>query len=133
MQWSVCLRVKKFPLPDGRSFTDKDGNERHEIRVRWWDKATNYRDAFIGPESALTHIPDDPIEGDHLIDYSHSAPPIFLGHYWLEGAPEALASNIACLDYSVAKEGGQLVAYRWNGSSMRRSQSAIETVCAQGW
>ena len=29
--------------------------------------------------------------------------------------PAALAPNIACLDYSVAKPGGKLVAYRWDG------------------
>lgn len=31
------------------------------------------------------------------------------------GVPEPLAPNIACLDYSVAKPGGKLVAYRWSG------------------
>ena len=39
-----------------------------------------------------------------------------MGHYWLDGEPELLAPNIACLDYSVAaKTGGKLVAYRWDG------------------
>jgi hypothetical protein len=38
-----------------------------------------------------------------------------MGHYWLSGKPEPLADNIACLDYSVARPGGKLVAYRWNG------------------
>jgi hypothetical protein len=33
----------------------------------------------------------------------------------MEGDPVTLAENIACLDYSVAKPGGKLVAYRWNG------------------
>jgi hypothetical protein len=33
----------------------------------------------------------------------------------MEGVPAPLAENIACLDYSVAKPGGKLVAYRWNG------------------
>ena len=69
----------------------------------------------MGPESARTHIPDDEIESDHLVEYSHEAPPVFLGHYWMEGVPVPLAPNIACLDYSVAKPGGKLVAYRWDG------------------
>jgi hypothetical protein len=30
----------------------------------------------------------------------------------------ALADNIACLDYSVAKPGGKLVAYRWDGEKV---------------
>ena len=33
----------------------------------------------------------------------------------MEGEPAPLAPNIACLDYSVAKPGGRLVAYRWDG------------------
>jgi hypothetical protein len=94
----------------------QDGNVRHNIRVRWWDRrVTTYKDAFMGPESARTHIPDDEIESDHLVEYSHEAPPVFLGHYWMEGEPVPLAPNIACLDYSVAKPGGRLVAYRWDG------------------
>ena len=51
----------------------------------------------------------------HLIDYSHNDVPVFLGHYWMTGKPEPLSDNIACLDYSVAKPGGKLVAYRWDG------------------
>ena len=75
----------------------------------------------MGPESARTHIPDDEITGDHLVEYSHKAPPVFLGHYWMEGEPAPLAPNIACLDYSVAKPGGKLVAYRWDGEQVLES------------
>lgn len=111
----TLLKGKEIPLPDGRSFPDKDGNPRHEIRVKWWDQtATNYRAAFMGPESAITHIPEDEIMGDHCIVYNHDEPPVFLGHYWMEGKPTPLADNIACLDYSVAKS-GKLVAYQWSG------------------
>ena len=75
---------------------------RHNIRVRWWDReATSYKDAFMGPESARTHIPDDQIEGDHMVEYSHESPPVILGHYWMEGESVPLAPNIACLDYDV--------------------------------
>ena len=63
---------------------------------------------------ARTHIPDDEIAGDHLIEYSRDQPPVFLGHYWMEGEPELLAPNIVCTDYSVAKPGGKLVAYQWD-------------------
>jgi len=112
----TLLKGKEILLPNGRSFLDKDKNKRHEIRIQWWEqKAGTYRDAFLGPESARTHIPNDPIEGDHLVIYSHDQKPLFLGHYWMEGDIKPLADNIACLDYSVAKEGGKLVAYRWDG------------------
>ncbi len=112
----TILKGKEIPLPDGCMFHDKDGNARHHIRIRWWDRtATTYALAFLGPESARTHIPEDGIEGDHLIEYSHEEPPVFLGHYWMEGKARPLAPNIACMDYSVAKPGGKLAAYRWDG------------------
>jgi len=112
----TVLKGKEIPLPDGHMFHDKDGNARHDIRIRWWDRSANtYALAFLGPESARTHIPDDEIKGDHLIEYTHEEPPVFLGHYWMEGEPKPLAANIACMDYSVAKEGGKLAAYRWDG------------------
>ena len=38
-----------------------------------------------------------------------------MGHYWFQDTPEILAHNVACVDYSVAKPGGKLVAYRWDG------------------
>lgn len=112
----TLLKGKELPLPRGHAYRDKEGHRRHRIRVRWWDgAATTYRAAFMGPESTVTHIPDDPIDGDHLIEYSHDACPVVLGHYWLEGKPAPLAPNIACVDYSIGKPSGQLVAYRFDG------------------
>ena len=113
----TLLKGKEIELPDGQSFFDKDGNPRHNVRVRWFDgDATTYQEAFLGPEKARSHIPEDPIGADHLIQYSHEGPPVFLGHYWLDTEPQVLAPNVACLDYSVAaKSGGKLVAYRWDG------------------
>ena len=118
----TILKGKEIALKPGASFKDKDGNVRHNIRVRWWDRrVTTYKDAFMGPESARTHIPDDEIESDHLVEYSHEAPPVFLGHYWMEGEPVPLAPNIACLDYSVVHPEGKLVAYRWDGEQTLES------------
>lgn len=112
----TLLKGKEIALPGGHSFFDKEGTERHHIRVRWWDgEAHNYRAAYLGPEKLATRIPDDDITGDHLLEYSHRDPPVFMGHYWLGGKPAPLAPNIACLDYSVAKPGGKLAAYRWDG------------------
>ena len=113
----TLLKGKEAQLPGDHSFLDKDGHPRHAVRVRWFDgNARTYKQAFLGPENARSHIPEDPIGADHLLQYSHSDPPVFIGHYWLDGEPELLAPNIACLDYSVAaKNGGKLVAYRWDG------------------
>ena len=112
----LLLKGKELALPEGMVFHDKDGNERGEIRVKWWDaSASTYRDAYLGPESARSTIPDIPTNGDHLINYPKSAPVVFLGHYWMSGDPHPLSENVACVDYSIAKPGGKLVAYRWNG------------------
>jgi hypothetical protein len=128
----TILKGKEIPLPDGHVFHDKDGNPRHDIRVRWWDQsAGTYLQAYMGPESARTQIPDDEIAGDHLIEYSHALPPVFLGHYWLEGTPKLLASNIACTDYSVAKPGGKLVAYRWDGERSLENDKFVAVARAE--
>jgi len=112
----TLLKGRELELPGQLKFEDKDGNERGEIRVRWWDRdAKSYRDAYLGPEQARTAIPEDETHGAHLIEYDPSAPPVFLGHYWMSGTPAPLAANIACVDYSVAKPGGKLVAYQWAG------------------
>jgi hypothetical protein len=112
----TLLKGKEILLPEGQHFFDKDNNVRHHIRIRWWDRlAKTYKEYFMGPSDALKYIPDAPVTGDHLIDYAHDDKPVFLGHYWMEGDIKPLADNIVCVDYSVAKEGGKLVAYRWDG------------------
>jgi len=115
----VILKGKEIKLPEGCSFKDKDGNLRHHIRTRWWDRsAKTYRDIFLGPESAKKEIPDEAIEPGLVTGYTESESPIFIGHYWIEDKEiNGLSSNIACLDYSIAKSGGRLVAYRFNGES----------------
>ena len=49
-----------------------------------------------------------------------AGPPVFFGHYCLSTRPQPLAPNLACVDYSVA-EGGELVAYRWEGEPALRA------------
>jgi len=103
---------------------------RHQIRMKWWDaSARTYRAAFLGPDSALSHIPEDPIDVDHLINYSSDEPPVFIGHYWMDSEPALLAPNVACLDYSVAaKRGGKLVAYRWDGEQQLSGDKFVYVV-----
>jgi hypothetical protein len=43
--------------------------------------------------------------------------PVIVGHYWCEGSPELFDPLVACVDYSVAKN-GPLVAYRWSGETV---------------
>ncbi len=113
----TLLKGNEIPLPEGHGFNDRYGTRRLQIRTRWWDQsAKTYREAFLGSPDWETHIPNDLIQGDHMIDYGADQPPVFLGHYWLSGVPKPLADNVACLDYSVARPGGKLVAFRWTGN-----------------
>jgi hypothetical protein len=58
-------------------------------------------------------LPDTPVPAHVCLGYPADKP-VFVGHYWLTGAPEPLAPRVACVDYSVAKE-GRLCAYRYDG------------------
>jgi hypothetical protein len=115
----VLLKGWEIPLPAGRSFADKEGVARHEIRTRWWrPDGGSYRELALVPGSAKAQMPDDPIPASRLPGYDR-AKPVFVGHYWLTGTPAPLTEHVACLDYSVAssKAGGKLCAYRWQGES----------------
>jgi hypothetical protein len=120
----TLLKGKEIPLPPGHGFKDKDGNHRENIRIKWWSRGScTYRDAFLGPVSAGTEIPDTPVDTGHLIEYSENDPPVFFGHYWMEGEPDLMAPNVMCLDYSVAaSKGGRLLAYRWDGERRLNSK-----------
>jgi hypothetical protein len=113
----TLLKGVEVPLPLGYSFEDKDGIRRYDIRVRWWDMGKTYRQCYMGPEEFRDEIPDTPISSSDKVQYSASDKPVFLGHYWMSGQPTLLTDNIVCVDYSVAKSGGKLVAYRWDGEA----------------
>ena len=107
------LKGKEIRLPDGLGFEDKDGNIRSEARIRWWMNTEQVRleDYLFNTPETIRHQPI-PLELQQK-GYSSDAPPVFFGHYWLKpnNGPQLMASNVCCLDYSVAK-GGILVAYR---------------------
>ena len=112
----TLLKGPEIPLPAGSSFFDKDGYKRTCIRYRWWSGGETYREvALVGSEQLAT-IPDTPLSGtQHTNAYPAEAPPIFFGHYWLNGEPRLLTRNAVCLDYSAGKDGA-LVAYHWHHS-----------------
>ena len=117
----TILKGPEIELGEGRIFLDKDGHQRSEARIRWWDgKARTLRDiAEIPPGSKTPEhepfppLPDIPsVEAEH---YRYQEPePVFYGHYWRTGVPKIESPNAVCVDYSAVK-GGPLVAYRWDG------------------
>lgn len=107
------LKGKEMTMPNGRSFTDKDGTERREVRIRWWENPAlmTYRSISVEP---IQNLPDEPIAAEEMEASKHygvDEKMVFFGHYWLKGQPSLFRKNVCCLDYSVAK-GGKLVAYR---------------------
>jgi hypothetical protein len=113
----IILKGKEAALPAGVLYRDKDGHARTEVRTRWYlDPAGHtYRTYAFQTEA----VENDLVLLEDVIaaarPYPSSAPPVFVGHYWLSAPhPTLLAANVACLDYSVAK-GGYLCAYRWDG------------------
>jgi hypothetical protein len=51
--------------------------------------------------------------------------PVFVGHYWMTGAPALQTAKVACVDWSAAKD-GPLVAYRWAGEEELNSSNFVE-------
>ena len=104
----------EVPLPSGHYFHDKDGHERRNVRIRWWEEGSDtYRDLAIMREPERQKLPDLPLNHTAKPVYDKRKP-VFYGHYWMQGEPELQGSHFACVDYSAGK-GGPLVAYRWDG------------------
>ena len=108
----ILIKGPEERLPSGIFFLDKDGHKREEVRIKWWEKAaTTFRKAAIGMDDRLEELPNTELP----IDYRYlECIPVLFGHYWMNGKPVLTASNAACLDFSVAKN-GYLTAYRWSG------------------
>ena len=112
----VVSKGPELALPGGLSFPDREGKQRHDVRVRWWlPEPKTYREAAIVPLGREGLIPDVPLPGEWK-GHPNSGPPVLFGHYWFSGKPAVISSKFACLDYSVSK-GGPLVAYRWDGEA----------------
>jgi hypothetical protein len=120
----TLLKGHEVALPDGVSFADKDGNVREWIRVQWWKlEATALGDIALPFGIEIGDAANLPVP-QGIPKYDASDKPCFIGHYWLSGDPEPLAPNVACLDYSVAKN-GKLVAYRWSGEAVLEKDNFV--------
>jgi hypothetical protein len=123
------LKGPEMQMPEGYLFHDKEGIERHSIRVRWWDLPERARVSHL----ALPEPFDVPGDAQHyeirrIPCYGPDEPPVFFGHYWLPpDHPRApLAPNLACLDFSAARGDHPLVAYRWEGESILNANNFLQ-------
>ncbi|WP_020209633.1 metallophosphoesterase [Gilvimarinus chinensis] len=107
-----------LPLPNNTSMLSADGYRRTRFRARFWPPVPeHYNDLAFQPDPLppeIGSLPLDPKLLERLVVYDSAEPPLFLGHYWLSGTPEPVASNIACLDYGAVRF-GRLAAYRHDG------------------
>ena len=120
------LKGKEISMPPGLTFTDKDGEVRKEIRIKWWEDPCkiSYKNISMEP---LDSLPDTSVDTSFLKStnfYAEDKKPVFFGHYWLKGNPSIDRNNICCLDYSVAKE-GKLVAYRFDGEQVLSNEKLV--------
>lgn len=125
----VVLKGAEVRLPTGIMFSDKDGHVRSEARLAWWVNDGSWPDRVLGPptlKSQLAAVDGSPPTG---ITYGPDEKPIFFGHYWLQhrnGRPWiAREPNMVCLDFSVAKPGGLLTAYRWDGEERLKDEKLV--------
>lgn len=119
-EWQAMEGLTKgleIRLPDGHSFFDHGGVERFDVRARWWlDAAESYRAVAIVDDGQRVRVPDLPLPADYAATPIEGTP-VFIGHYWMSGAPMLQSAKVACVDYSAAKD-GPLVAYRWDGEDV---------------
>lgn len=117
---AVYLLIKgaEACLPKSCYYLDGGGVKRKLVRLKWWemgDKPLPLRTvAMNGAQIVCAHCAAAD-ELDAPATLSVPAPnddkPIFIGHYWLEGAPAILSHRVVCVDYSAARR-GHLTAYR---------------------
>jgi len=107
------LKGKELKMPEGHRFLDKDGTERTEIRIKWWENPAEmtYKSISVEPKNDLPELPIDSSQLKSNNYYPPNDKIVFFGHYWLQGEPSLYRNNICCLDYSIANN-GKLVAYR---------------------
>lgn len=127
------LKGVEIRLPEGFAFMDNSLEERHHIRARWFEAAAGrtYHGHMLASDAQVRQI--RAALGDRTIDqpkpgifpfhaseaYPSSAPPVFFGHYALQGSGvpaslSPLAPNVACVDVHGADH---LLAYRFDGES----------------
>ncbi len=114
-------RGTNLHYPEGRYLLSKDGVKRSVFRTKFWaESPTTYRDVVFQPDPLPSDLEERALDNSEragLVYYPESEKPLFFGHYWLDGKPEAQRHNLACLDYSAVKF-GRLVCYRYDGESV---------------
>ena len=126
----TLLKGKEVELPEGYSFRDKDNHLRNSIRFKWWEKleGKTYKSAVV---QGSHDVPDMRIPEQYYslsTAYDADEKPVFFGHYWLTGNPQAQKHNVCCLDYSIGKC-KKLTAYRFDGEKQIDNRKFVSVKC----
>ncbi|MDN3696171.1 hypothetical protein QWY97_02225 [Vibrio cortegadensis] len=113
----TLLKGPEVSLPNGCSFYDKNGIERHHIRAAWWkdeDCVESYRDLAVVPTGQGDVIPNAKLERSaKLFNRQSLLFPVVVGNYTLAPTPfpECLSEQVVCVDFNAAKGNHPLVGY----------------------
>jgi hypothetical protein len=109
----IVLKGIEQELPNGESFSDKNHVLRRKVRMQWWNATgRTFGEVALPLGVDIKTAANIPVPADRFV-YGADEPPVFVGHYWMEGTPCPISRNVACVDYS-AGIGGSLVAYRYD-------------------
>ena len=121
-------RGTDMALPGGLVLRSREGYERRFFRTKFWSKNPQiYRDIVFQPDPLPDSIANQQINDEDrkkLLTYPAEEPALFVGHYWLQGRPQPIQDNLACLDYSAVKY-GRLAAYRYNGEAQLSAENFV--------
>jgi hypothetical protein len=115
------LSGPEVTLPEGYMFHDTNNHERHKVRLAWWrPEATTWREACLSVPKPDA-LPGGALPPDTAaLLYHADAPPVFVGHYKMNGTPCIEAPNAACLDYPARP-----CAYRWRAGEPLSERNLI--------
>ena len=83
------LKGKEISIPHEHAWSDKNGHVRTENRIKWWcDAKSSYGEFLFDCPDGLKDLQVDP--DLKMGNYPMDAPPVFLGHYWLNDPMPAL-------------------------------------------
>ena len=111
----VLLKGVEFKLSSQDEWEDADGNIHQAVRLKWWEysQGKGIHELSVRDIQDVDTYPDE--EYVRLYPgYPATAPPVFIGHYCLDGTPRLLKPNVCCVDFCVYRS-KRIVAYRWHG------------------
>lgn len=120
------LKGKEMIIPENGYIIDVEGKKRYKSRTKWWldPNDSTYDEYFFDEIENQKGNSVKLLNGTKVKYYNENSAPVFCGHYWLMGKPDLQTKNVACVDYSVARE-NILLAYRWFGEKELKYENFV--------